>query len=188
VRKAIPYLNKPEDVEPGIPNWYASTYAEGGDYSSILVKTREGRPVKIEGNKMSSLTKGGVSARVHASVLSLYDNEKLKGPKKGSSDISWADLDKEVAAGLAKGGNIRIVTNTILSPTFKKVIADFTTKYPSAKHVTYDASSASGLIQANAESFGQAVVPSYDFGKAKVMVGINADFLGTWISPDIYAV
>ena len=188
VRKAIPYLNKPEDVEPGIPNWYASTYAEGGDYSSILVKTREGRPIKIEGNKMSSLTKGGVGARVHASVLSLYDNEKLKGPKKGSSDISWEDLDKEVVAGLAKGGNIRIVSNTILSPTFKKVIADFTTKYPSAKHVTYDANSASGLIQANSESFGQAVVPSYDFGKAKVMVGINADFLGTWIAPDVYAV
>jgi molybdopterin-containing oxidoreductase family iron-sulfur binding subunit len=188
VRKAIPYLNKPEDVEPGIPNWYASTYAEGGDYSSILVKTREGRPIKIEGNKMSSLTKGGVSARVHASVLSLYDNEKLKGPKKGSADISWADLDKEVGAGLAKGGNIRIVTNTILSPTFKKVIADFTTKYPTAKHVTYDANSVSGLIQANGESFGQAVVPSYDFSKAKVMVGINADFLGTWISPDVFAV
>ncbi len=183
VRKAIPYLNKPESIEPGIPNWYASTYAEGGDYCSILVKTREGRPIKIEGNKMSSITKGGVSARVHASVLSLYDNEKLKAPQKGSSEIKWEDLDKEVMAGLAKGGNIRIVSNTILSPTTKKVIADFTTKYPSAKLVTYDANSASGLIQANAESFGQAVVPSYDFSKASVIVGINADFLGTWISP-----
>jgi MoCo/4Fe-4S cofactor protein with predicted Tat translocation signal len=183
VRKAIPYLNKPESVEPGIPNWYASTYAEGGDYCSILVKTREGRPIKIEGNRLSSITKGGVSARVHASVLSLYDNEKLKAPQKGSSEIKWEDLDKEVIAGLNKGGNIRIVSNTILSPTTKKVIADFTTKYPSAKLVTYDANSASGLIQANAESFGQAVVPSYDFSKASVIVGINADFLGTWLAP-----
>ena len=183
VRKAIPYLNKPEAIEPGIPNWYASTYAEGGDYCSILVKTREGRPIKIEGNKLSSITKGGVSARVHASVLSLYDNEKLKAPNKVGSEIKWEQLDKEVMAGLAKGGNIRIVSNTILSPTTKKVIADFTTKYPTAKLVTYDANSASGLIQANAESFGQAVVPSYDFSKASVIVGINADFLGTWISP-----
>ena len=103
VRKAIPYLNKPESVEPGIPNWYASTYSEGGDYCSILVKTREGRPVKIEGNKLSSITKGAVNARVHASVLSLYDNEKLKAPKKGSSDIKWEELDKEVIAALAKG-------------------------------------------------------------------------------------
>ncbi|MCU0324531.1 MAG: TAT-variant-translocated molybdopterin oxidoreductase [Spirosomaceae bacterium] len=183
VRKAIPYLNKPEDVEPGIPNWYASTYSEGGDYCSILVKTREGRPVKIEGNKSSSITKGGVSARVHASVLSLYDNEKLKAPQKGSSEISWQDLDKEIIASLAKGGNIRIVSNTILSPSSKSVIADFIAKYPSASQVVYDANSASGLLDANLKSFGQRVIPSYDFSKAKVMVGINADFLGTWIAP-----
>ncbi|CAH0997005.1 hypothetical protein EMA8858_03142 [Emticicia aquatica] len=187
VRKAIPYLNKPESVEPGIPNWYASTYAEGGDYCSILVKTREGRPVKIEGNKLSSVTKGAVSARVHASVLSLYDNEKLKAPKKGSSDIKWEDLDKEVIAALSKGGNIRIVSNTILSPTTKKVVADFIAKYPSAKHVTYDANSSYAIVQANETSFGQAIIPSYDFSKASVIVGINADFLGTWIAPNTFA-
>ena len=187
VRKAIPYLNKPESVEPGIPNWYASTYSEGGDYCSILVKTREGRPVKIEGNKLSSITKGAVNARVHASVLSLYDNEKLKAPKKGSSDIKWEELDKEVITALAKGGNIRIVTNSILSPTTKKVVADFAAKYPSTKHVTYDANSSYAIVQANAESFGQAVIPSYDFSKASVIVGINADFLGTWIAPNTFA-
>lgn len=187
VRKAIPYLNKPESVEPGIPNWYASTYSEGGDYCSILVKTREGRPVKIEGNKLSSITKGAVNARVHASVLSLYDNEKLKAPKKGSSDIKWEELDKEVIAALAKGGNIRIVTNSILSPTTKKVVADFAAKYPTAKHITYDANSSYAIVQANAESFGQAVIPSYDFSKANVIVGINADFLGTWIAPNTFA-
>lgn len=187
VRKAIPYLNKPEDVEPGIPNWYASTYSQGGDYCSVLVKTREGRPVKIEGNKSSSISKGGVSARVHASVLSLYDNEKLKAPQKGSSEIKWEDLDKEVTSALAKGGNIRIVSNTILSPSAKSVIADFIAKYPSASHVVYDANSASGILDANEKSFGQRVIPSYDFSKAKVMVGINADFLGTWISPDVFS-
>jgi len=187
VRKAIPYLNKPESVEPGIPNWYASTYSEGGDYCSILVKTREGRPIKIEGNKLSSVTKGAVNARVHASVLSLYDNEKLKGPKKGSSDIKWEELDKEIVASLVKGGNIRIVSNTILSPTTKKVIADFAAKYPTAKHITYDANSSYAIVQANAESFGQAVIPSYDFSKANVIVGINAGFLGTWISPNTFA-
>lgn len=82
VRKAIPYLNKPVDVDPGIPNYYASTYSVGGDYASIVVKTREGRPIKIEGNKNSSITQGGVNAQVEASVLSLYDQERLKGPLK----------------------------------------------------------------------------------------------------------
>ena len=187
VRKAIPYLNKPESVEPGIPNWYASTYAEGGEYCSILVKTREGRPVKIEGNKLSSVTKGAVNARVHASVLSLYDNEKLKAPKKGSSDIKWENLDKEIIAALSKGGNIRIVSNTILSPTTKKVVADFIAKYPTAKHITYDANSSYAIVQANETSFGQAIIPSYDFGKASVIVGINADFIGTWVAPNTFA-
>jgi MoCo/4Fe-4S cofactor protein with predicted Tat translocation signal len=187
VRKAIPYLNKPEDVEPGIPNWYASTYSEGGDYCSILVKTREGRPIKIEGNPSSSISRGGVSARVHASVLGLYDNEKLRTAQKGGSDIKWADLDKEVIAGLAKGGNIRIVSNTIISPSTEAVIANFINKYPTATHVVYDAKSASGILEANKTSFGQRVIPSYDFSKAKVIVGINADFLGTWISPTVFA-
>jgi molybdopterin-containing oxidoreductase family iron-sulfur binding subunit len=81
VKNTIPYLNKPEDVEPTIANWYASTFVDGGEYASILVKTREGRPIKIEGNKASSVSKGALSARAQASVLSLYDNEKLKGLK-----------------------------------------------------------------------------------------------------------
>lgn len=187
VRKVIPYLNKPEDIEPGIPNYYASTYSLGGNYSSILVKTREGRPVKIEGNKLSGVTKGGVSAQVHASLLSLYDNEKLKTPTKGGSKTSWNVLDTDVKAALATSSNIRIVTNTILSPTTKKVLADFATKYPSSKVITYDANSASGLIEANNLSFGKAAIPSYLFNKANVIVGVNCDFLGTWISPIEYS-
>ncbi len=187
VRKTIPYLNKPEDIEPGIPNYYATTYASGGDYASILVKTREGRPIKIEGNKLSNVTKGGVSARVHASLLALYDIEKLKEAQKGGKSIEWKKLDQEIAEGLGKAASVRIVSNTILSPTAKAVIADFTAKYPNTKHVTYDAVSVDGLVQGNLKSFGKAVIPSYRFDKAKVMVGINCDFTGTWISPVEYS-
>jgi molybdopterin-containing oxidoreductase family iron-sulfur binding subunit len=187
VRHTIPYLNKPEDIEPGIPNYYASTFALAGNYCSILVKTREGRPVKIEGNKLSGVTKGGVNAQVHASLLSLYDNERLKEPTKAGKKITWAELDKEVSAALASSSNIRVVSNTILSPSTKSVLVDFATKYPSAKHVTYDSNSASALIEANGSSFGKAVIPSYLFNKANVIVGISCDFLGTWLSPVEYA-
>ncbi len=185
VKKAIPYLNKPEDVEPTIANWYASTYSEGGDYASILVKTREGRPIKIEANTLSSITKG-VSARVQASVLSLYDNEKLKGAQIAGKPAEWIDADKlisnELASIAAKGGQIRIVSNTILSPTTKKVIADFANKYPNTTHITYDANSVSALREANG-----GIVPSFDFSKAKTIVSIGADFLGSWISPTEFA-
>jgi MoCo/4Fe-4S cofactor protein with predicted Tat translocation signal len=191
VKKAIPYVNKPEGEFPTISNWYASTYSEGGDYASILVKTREGRPIKIEGNSLSKAS-SGVSARVHASLLGLYDNEKLKGPKKGDdAKVSWDTIDKEIADQLksiaAKGGSIRILSSTILSPSTKSVIADFTSKYPTTKHVVYDANSSSALIKGNELSFGKAVLPAYDFSKAKLVVGIDADFLGTWIAPDAYS-
>ena len=191
VKKAIPYLNKPEEVDPSVANWYASSYVDGGDYCSVLVKTREGRPIKIEGNKYSSVSKGGVSARVQASVLSLYDNERLKAPQAEGKASTWAEVDKTIKSQLeeiaVKGGQIRIVSSTILSPSTKKSIADFASKYPTTKHVVYDANSSSAILQANQASFGKASIPSYDFSKADTIVSIGADFLGTWISPVEFA-
>jgi MoCo/4Fe-4S cofactor protein with predicted Tat translocation signal len=187
VRKAIPYLNKPEGVFPSISDYYASTYIDGGDVASILVETREGRPIKIEGNPLSSLSKGGTTARMQASVLSLYDNEKLRGPRRGDQAIDWKVADREILNQLttiaAQEGAIRIVTSTVASPSTKAVIADFVAKYPTTRHIMYDANSASGMIIANQTSFGKAVIPSYDFGRAKTIVSIGADFLGTWIAP-----
>jgi len=184
IRKAIPYVNKPVDVDPSIANYYASTYTNGGDYCSIVVKTREGRPIKIDGNALSNVTKGGTSAQVEASVLSLYDNARLRGPMAGASKISWEDLDSKVIAKLgeiaAKGGNIRIVSNTILSPSTKAVIEKFKAKYPTTQHVTYDQNSSYGILKANEESFGSAFIPSYDFSKASVIVSVAADFLNSW--------
>lgn len=190
VKKAIPYLNKPEGEYPTIPNWYASTYAEGGDYASILVKTREGRPIKIEPNTLSSIS-SGASARVHGTLLGLYDVEKLKGPAKaGDTKVSWEQVDREIMAALAQiagsGTPIRLVSSTIVSPSTKAVIADFTAKYPATRHITYDANSSSAMLKANEVSFGKAAVPAYDFSKAKTIVGIEADFLGTWLMPTTF--
>jgi MoCo/4Fe-4S cofactor protein with predicted Tat translocation signal len=159
VHKAIPYINKPEFTFPSISDYYASTFSEGGDYAAILVETREGRPIKIEGNPSSSVSKGATTARAQASVLSLYDIDKLKGPKRGEADIDWATADKEIISQLnsvaAKGGGIRIITSTILSPATKAVVADFVAKYPTTRHITYDANSVFGLVQANQSSFGK---------------------------------
>ena len=187
VRKAIPYLNKPVNVDPGIANYYASTYQEGGDYCSIVVKTREGRPIKINGNKLSTINNGSVTAQVEASVLSLYDTERLDGPRKGNTDLNWSELDSEIIAQLnqisAAGGLIRIVSNTILSPATKEVIEIFKTKYPSTLHVVYDTRSYHGIRKGNMASFATDTMPAYDFSKANVIVSFDADFLGTWLSP-----
>ena len=191
VRNAIPYVVKPDAIVPGVASYYASTIVNGGDYCPVLVKTREGRPIKIEGNPMSSITKGGTSARAQASVLSLYDSERIKSAgtivdgawTKGS----WADIDKAVAGKLGAGANIRIVCNTVMSPTTKKVFNEFKGSFPNTKVVTYDPISSSAMLQANQENFGEAVVPNYHFDKAQVIVSFGADFLGTWISPVEYS-
>ena len=187
IRKAIPYVNKPIDIDPGLANYYASTYINGGDYCSIVVKTREGRPIKIDGNSLSSVSRGGTSAQVEASVLSLYDNSRLRGPKIGKDKISWEDLDRQIIAKLgeisARGAQIRIVSNTILSPSTKAAIEKFKAKFPTTQHVQYDQRSQYGIWKANEESFGTALIPSYDFSKAGVIVSVAADFLGSWIAP-----
>ncbi len=192
IRRAIPYVNKPDSIVPGVASYYASSYVSGGDYCPILVKTREGRPIKIEGNGLSKITNGGTSARAQAAVISLYDKNRFKSCGTNSIDdgftkSSWADIDKTVMGKLNGSAQIRIVTNTVLSPTTKKVFAEFTQKYPNARVVTYDPVSSSAMLEANEQCFGEKVIPSYDFGKAKVIVSFGADFLGTWISPVEYA-
>ncbi len=191
VKRAIPYVVKPDQIVPGIANYYASTFVNGGDYCPILVKTREGRPIKIEGNDLSPITGGGTSARAQAAVLSLYDTNRFTGPKikdgAGWKDSTWAEIDKMVSSTISASNGIRIVTNTIMSPTSKKALSEFTTKYPNAKVVTYDPVSSSALLNANFQNFDIRAVPSYKFDKAEVIVSFNADFLGSWISPIEYA-
>jgi len=183
VHKSIPYLIKPEEVTPGVANYYSSSY----DGHAILVKTREGRPIKVEGNPNDLLSHGGLSAQAQASVLDLYDVSRVKNPMQDAADAEWDHVDtfvkNELTAIKAGGKGIRIVSSTIYSPSTIAVIADFIAQYPTAKHINYDAVSYTGIIQANQNSFGKAVVPHYNFDKADVIVSFGADFLGTWISP-----
>ena len=187
VVKSIPYVVKPEEITPGIANYYASTYYDGTDYGNILVKTREGRPIFIKGNKDYGMGQGVVNARINASILGLYDGARLRGPRKGGEDVTWETLDTEVSVALASANAIRIISNTIISPSTKRAVAEFSAKYAGkVKHVQYDAYSYNGLSSAHAAAFGKAVVPSYDFSKARVIVSVGADFLGTWLTPNMF--
>lgn len=186
VRKAIPYLNKPEEVTPGEANHYASTFFDGRDYCSVLVKVREGRPIKIEGNELSKITKGGTSARVQASILNLYDTTRLKKPLKEGQKTEWKSIDQEITDELGRISEtekeIVLLSSSIISPSMKQIIRDFQEKYPGTKWVTYDAVSSSAMISANEASFGKAAIPTYRFDKADVIAAFNADFLGNWLS------
>jgi MoCo/4Fe-4S cofactor protein with predicted Tat translocation signal len=183
VHKSIPYLIRPEEVVPGIPNYYVSSF----NGQSIIVKTREGRPIKIEPNLNAGPFNRGTDALAQASVLDLYDVSKLRDPILGKNEkASWAEIDVFVKAELAKaqssGKKIRIVSSSITSPSALAVVTDFIAAYPATQLVQYDAVSYTGIIKANENSFGKAVVPKYNFDKADLVVSFAADFLGTWLS------
>ena len=182
VHKSIPYLVKPEDVIPGIPNYYVSSF----NGQSVLVKTREGRPIKIEPNPNAGVSSQGTNPQAQASVLDLYDISKLKAPVLKNQETTWSKIDAYVKAELAKvqasGKKIRIVSSSVNSPSTLAVIADFINTYPNTAHIQYDPVSYTGIIKANENSFGKAVLPKYNFDKADLIVSFGADFLGTWIS------
>ncbi len=209
VTKAIPYVNKPENVTPGMPTWYASTYYDGNNYASILVKTREGRPIYIKGNKDQGITKGGSNAQIIASILGLYDSSRLTMPqmKKGSEWESsrFSDADKKVKAGLKSAKKVVLVSNTVISPSMSWAIGDLAVSLGETRdeatgvlsstkfqHIQYDAVSYAGIRAANKASFGleengNGIIPTYDFSKAHSIVSIGADFLGTWLLPTQFA-
>jgi molybdopterin-containing oxidoreductase family iron-sulfur binding subunit len=198
VTKAVPYLNKPEEITPGVANYYASTYFDSNDYAPILVKTREGRPIHIIGNTESTLTKGAVNARVNSSVLSLYDNNRLKSPMMGGASTDWETIDAAIIEDLKTSKNVKILSNTIISPSTRNILRDFIGKEVLSENgetkewsmdglVEYDPISYSGIIEANKESFGEnTTIPTYNFEKAKTIVSVGADFIGNWLDALMY--
>lgn len=185
VRKAIPWVSRPENVTPGVARFFASTYVQDGDVIPVVVKVREGRPIKIEGNTLYPFTSGGTSARAQASVLDLYDMYRIPHPKRKSGATFqeipiFEQVDSQITSALAGLGSAPIVllTSTLVSPSTKQIIAGFLAKYPGSRHVQHDAFSYSGLINA----YG-GKIPAHNFDKADVVVSLGADFLGTWLSP-----
>jgi MoCo/4Fe-4S cofactor protein with predicted Tat translocation signal len=183
VHKSIPYVLQPEQIIPGVADYYATSMFDGFDFANLLVKTREGRPIKIENNTVAG-AKFAANARVHASVLSLYDSMRLKVTKVAQKDASWQEADLKIRASLAdakaKGGQVVLLTGTLASPSTEKLIAQFIAKNPAAKHVIYDAVSESEALDAFEAAYGERALVDYDFSKANTIVSIGADFLGDW--------
>jgi MoCo/4Fe-4S cofactor protein with predicted Tat translocation signal len=183
VHKSIPYVVQPEQIIPGIADYYATTMFDGFDFANLLVKTREGRPIKIENNTIAG-AKFTANARVHASVLSLYDNMRLKNPTIDAKSSNWSEVDARIKASLidakAKNGQIVLLTNTLASPSTEKLIADFIAKNPNTQHIIYDAVSESAALDAFESVYGERALADLDFSKANTIVSVGADFLGDW--------
>lgn len=185
VKYAMPYINKPEEVTPGQALYYATSCGVNNEGFPVMAKVREGRPIKLDGNPNSVLSQGAMSAAGQASILSLYDVNRIPHPiVDGTEEEDWKVVDKKVNGILSSAASkgIYIVSRTVTSPVLKASIAKFMEAH-NATHVVYDPISYSGIKKANQASFGSSVIPSYHFDKADVIVSFGADFLGTWISP-----
>lgn len=193
VTKVVPYAVKPENVTPGMPTWYASTYYDGASYASIMVKTREGRPIFIKGNKDFGFTKGGTNPQIIASVLGLYDSARLAQPLYKGAATTWDAADDSIKEAIKYAKKVTLLSNTVISPSIKRAISEMATKLNGEggtkfEHIQYDAVSYAGMREANLLNFGSRVIPSYDFSKAKTIVSVGADFLSTWLLPTEFAV
>jgi len=182
INKVIPHVVKPETIVPGVANYYASTVYDGHDFASVLVKTREGRPIKLLSNGTCT------NARVQASVLSLYDSSRLKNPYKNGLESDWKTVDSEIKSKLEEiskqNGKIVLLSSSVISPSTEKIINSFSKKYNNFHHIQVDSISSHGALEANLETFGIRALPNYHFDKADVIVSFGADFIGNWGSPN----
>jgi MoCo/4Fe-4S cofactor protein with predicted Tat translocation signal len=183
VNRSIPYVVQPEQIIPGVADYYATSVFDGFDFAHLLVKTREGRPIKIDNNNIAG-AKFTANARIHASILSLYDNMRLKQPKAEGKTTTWSAVDATIKSSLvnakANGGQVVLLTNTLASPSTEKLIAEFIALNPTAKHVVYDAVSSSEALDAFEAVYGERALVDYDFSKASLIISVGADFLGDW--------
>jgi molybdopterin-containing oxidoreductase family iron-sulfur binding subunit len=182
----IPYNKKPEEVTIGVPNYYASTCTYCSNACGILVKTREGRPIKIDGNPEHPVNKGKICAQGQASIMNLYDPDKLKDPmfsdnRKDFKPVKWSDIDEKIAGELKKangaGKEIAVLTHKIFSPTQKKLFDDFKAAYPSAKIYSYEVLGDAAKRSAWEKTYGTTTLPVIKWEDARIILSLESDFL-----------
>ncbi len=183
VHKTIPYVIQPESIVAGEANYYATCIADGFDFASVLVKTREGRPIAVLRNPEAKAG-GAVNARILASVLSLYDEHRNPSPTLSQGGELWQQLDTKAITALEKakteGKQIVMLSQTLASPSSYALIELLKEKYPTFKLVEYDTVSEEATLRAFEKRCGLRAMPDYDFSKAKLIVSFDADFLGDW--------
>ncbi|HEU5466384.1 MAG TPA: molybdopterin-dependent oxidoreductase [Gemmatimonadales bacterium] len=184
----IPYLVQSEDEVPGVPTFYASTCRECAAGCGILVKTREGRAIKIEGNPASPINAGRLCARGQAALQGLYNPDRLTDPFAKDATgklakITWEDAMTRLSGKVrdAKGKGIAFITGLEAS-SFGDLVDDWM-KQVGGRHVTYEPFAFEALREGNRLAFGTAAIPSYDFASAKYILSFGADFMETWLSP-----
>ncbi len=193
VHKIIPYVVKPEEITPGVPNWYASTCQECAQACGVLVKNREGRPIKLEGNPDHPVNRGSLCSRGQASVLGLYDPDRLKSPVSRNrldgtrKDVDWNAVDASIQAQLKKiagqGGRVKVLSGEIQGESTRRLIKEFLSAFSGGEHIEFEPLALEEIPAAQSLSYGNSVVPRYRFDEAQYVLSLGSDFLGNGTSP-----
>lgn len=182
-RHLVPYVNKPAGFVYGQPVWYSSVSSGG---QGLLVKTREGRPIKLEGNPDHELNQGALDVHAQSEILNLYNPERLTAPidPKSGKRLDWREISERLMPALrqARAGGVRLLTSPVRSPSLQDSLDVFTKKYR-ARHDTFSAVDYSAIARAHEIVEGTRRIPYLNFEKADVVLSVDADFLGSWLRP-----
>ena len=181
-QKIVPYVQSPEEIIPGKPLFYATSFVQGGVATGILVESHMGRPTKIEGNPLHPGSLGATDIFAQASILDLYDPDRSQSVIHEGRISTWAtflsqvnDLRMNFAA--TKGAGLRILTETITSPSLAAQIQALLKEFPEAKWHQWEPCSRDNVREGTKMAFGRLRNPVYRFDKADVILSLDSDFL-----------
>jgi Fe-S-cluster-containing dehydrogenase component/anaerobic selenocysteine-containing dehydrogenase len=181
--QVIPYTKKSEEIVPGVATHYASAFQEGEVAYGVLVKTREGRPIHIEGNPEDPGHPGITSLRAIADLYGLYDPDRFRQPLAGGRPMAWEAAASEfisaVAGASRAGKQVLLLTRAIISPSQRKLLQQLGTRIPLMRHVASEPAMDHRALGAAKRVMGARVMPRWRLERARVVVSLGADFLGT---------
>jgi Fe-S-cluster-containing dehydrogenase component len=181
--KIVAYTRRPEESIPGVATYYASTFQEGLTTQGVLVKTREGRPIHVEGNAEHALSLGKTSLRAIADILRLYDPDRLRGPALEGTPSNWARAGEEIGRALRQAKNesrpVLLLTDAVVSPTRRNLINDLKAALPTLHHAEWEPAASAPELLAARSLYGEALLPRLRFDRADVVLALQSDCLGS---------
>ncbi|HKZ53584.1 MAG TPA: molybdopterin-dependent oxidoreductase, partial [Candidatus Acidoferrales bacterium] len=191
-RKLIPYVVPPEETIPGVSTWYKSTCRECPAGCGVLVRTREGRALKLEGNPDHPVNRGALCVRGQAAVQGLYNPDRIRQPLKRNErgqlvPITWEEGERLLADTLRylryekQANRVALISHRVTG-SLHKLFREWLAAYGSRRYLQYEPFAYEAIREANRRSFGTSEIPRYDIAGAKFLLNFGADFLETWVS------
>jgi MoCo/4Fe-4S cofactor protein with predicted Tat translocation signal len=184
LEKIVPYVRQPEEIVPGRPLYFATAMPVAGVAQPVLVESHMGRPTKVDGHPEHPAGTGATDLFAQASVLEMYDPERSRVVRELRRPRTWAAFLRETRTAItaleAMGSvRLRVLTGTVTSPTLRHTLQRVLTRFPDAAWHSYEAAGTESVRAGAHRAFGRDVETLYDFGRARVVLSLDADFLAS---------